>query len=125
MNTVIEIFNQLTHTELADCNTFENIIVNHYNKFRMLYKYLKYVDMNEISKITCVDSSSGLVVCICYKDSYALYNLIVNLDNEFNFDIETEHVDNKLVLKIFDREMSEVDIDESRFGFNKRSNRHK
>ena len=66
-----------------------------------------------------------MVVCICYKDPYALYNLIVDLDNEFNFDIETERVGNKLVLKIFDREMSEVDIDESRFGFNKRSNRHK
>ena len=125
MNTVIEIFNQLTHNELADCKTFENIIVNHYIKFKMLYGYLKDINMNDISKITCVDSASGLVVCIIYKNPIVIHELTLNLDNEYNFDIETECLDNKCIFKIFDKEMSEVDIDESRFGINKRSNRHK
>lgn len=125
MNTVIEIFNQLTHNELADCKTFENIIVNHYIKFKMLYQYLKDIDMDQIVKITCVDSFSGLVICIIYKDPSIVYNLNVQLENEFDFDIEIESVGNKLILKIFDKEMREVDIDENRFGFNKRSNRYK
>lgn len=125
MNTVIEIFNQLTHNELADCKTFENIIVNHYNKFEMIYHYLKDIEMDDILKITCVDSFSGLVICIIYKNPSVIYELNMELTNEFDFDIETEWMDNKYILKIFDKEMREVDIDESRFGFNKRSNRHK
>ena len=60
-----------------------------------------------------------------YVDKDYRHKYFRSPEANYNFDIETECLDNKCILKIFDKEMSEVDIDESRFGINKRSNRHK
>ena len=125
MRTVVEVFNQLTHTELADCNTFQNILKNHYNKFKMIYKHIKHIDIDEIQKITCEDSVMGLVVCIVPNNPESLINFVMEVDNEYNFDVNFSYDDGILVIQIFDNEMSEVDIYESKFGIHKKGNSHK
>lgn len=125
MRTVIEVFNQLTHTELADCNTFQNILNNHYNKFKMIYKHIKHLDIDDIYKITCVDSDSGLIVCIIPTRPEILIEFVEDVDNDYNFDVNFSYNDGKLIMQIFDSDMSEVDIYESRFGIHKKGNRHK
>ena len=75
MNTVIEIFNQLTHTELADCNTFENIIVNHYNKFR------KCLDNN----IILVSIFETYWLNSEYSIKNYLYDLFNNIENNISY----------------------------------------
>ena len=85
MRTVIEVFNQLTHTELADCNTFQNILNNHYNKFKMIYKHMRHLELDDIVKITCADTSEGLVVCIIPKNPEVLLDFVEDVDNEYSF----------------------------------------
>ena len=125
MRTVIEVFNQLTHTELADCNTFKNILTNHYNKFKMIYKHIKHLDIEDIVNITCVDSDSGLVVCIIPSRPEILINFVEDVDNEYNFDVNFSYENGRLLMQIFDSEISEVDIYESKFGIHKKGHRNK
>lgn len=117
MRTVIEVFNQLTHTELADCNTFRNILDNHYNKFKMVYKHIRHLELDDILKITCADSAEGLIVCIVPKRKSVLCDFVEDIDNEYGFDVSFSYNDGKLVMKIFDGDISEVDIYEGKFGF--------
>lgn len=125
MRTIIEVFNQLTHTELADCNTFQNILNNHYNKFKMIYKHIKHLEIDDILKITCIDSDSGLIVCIIPRRPEILIDFVEDVDNDYNFDVEFSYTDGKLLMKIFDSDISEVDIYESKFGIHKKGNSHK
>lgn len=124
MRTVVEVFNQLTQTELADCNTFANILNNHYNKFKMIYNHIKHLDFDEIIKITCADSYEGLIVCIIPKRPEVLIEFVEDVDNDYNFDVNFSYDDGILLLQIFDGEISEVDIDEGEFGFYKKNNSH-
>lgn len=61
---LITIFNQLTSSELADYNLFEDIISNHYEKFRYLYSLINKISLRKINKIYCTTSSSAIHVCI-------------------------------------------------------------
>lgn len=117
MRTVIEVFDQLTHTELADCNTFQNILNNHYNKFKMIYKHIRHLELDDIMKITCADTRDGLIVCIIPKNPEVLLGFVEDVDDEYHFNVHFSYENNKLLMEIFDGDMSEVDIDEGKFGF--------
>lgn len=119
MNDMITIFNQLTHNELADCNTFENIIVNHFRKYKLVYNaYMKYLDLSKVNKITCKDSKKGLSIKINYKNGCLDDNIFKEIENNV-FVIEVYCEGNTLVINVSDKDKGEVELYEDRF------NRHK
>ena len=119
MNDMITIFNQLTHSELADRYTFENILKNHYMKFKLIYKYMKHLDLTTVRKITCKDDEEGLSIKIVYLDDCGNTGLFEGLNNtQFNIEIVKE--EGSLLLKITNSDRSEVDIYEDRFNRRKK-----
>lgn len=119
MNNMITIFNQLTHNELADCYTFENILKNHYMKFRLMYKYMKHLDLSTVSKITCNDNEEGLSIKIVYLDKCGNANIFEGIKST-QFNIETVIHENVVLLNITNNGRSEEDIYENRFNRRKK-----
>lgn len=120
MNDMITIFNQLTHNELADCDTFENIIINHFRKFKLVYDtHMKYLDLTEIDKITCKDNIKGLSIKITYKNGC----LDGSIFKEINSDIFVTEVcfnKNTIMINIWDKDKGEVELYENRFNRRKK-----
>ncbi len=115
MNDMITIFNQLTHNELADCNTLENIIVNHFRKYKLVYnKYMKYLDLSKVNKITCKDNEKGLNIKINFKDG-CLGDSIFKEFTSDTFVVETYNEGNTFVLNVSDEDKGEVELYENRF----------
>lgn len=84
---LITIFNQLTSRELADCNLFDGVLENHYEKVKYLYSLLHGVNMNNIKNIYC-DSYlyDVLDVVIVPKDSKYNNNIIKKINkNKDNY----------------------------------------
>lgn len=122
MNDMITIFNQLTHNELADCYTFENILKNHYIKFRIIYNYMKHLDLSTVDKITCTDSEEGLSIKIIYLDEKGNTGIFEGLKSK-EFKISTIVCKNIVILKILNNGRSEDDIYEDRFNRYKKIHR--
>lgn len=119
MNNMITIFNQLTHNELADCYTFENILKNHYMKFKLIYKYMKHLDLSTVDKITCIDNEEGLSIKIVYLDECG-NNRIFEGMTSMQFNIETVVSGNTVLLHIKNEGRNEEDIYEDRFNRRKK-----
>lgn len=119
MNNMITIFNQLTHNELADCYTFENILKNHYMKFKLIYKYMKHLDLSTVEKITCIDNEEGLSIKIVYLDECG-NNRIFEGITSMQFNIETVVSGNTVLLSIKNDGRNEEDIYEDRFNRRKK-----
>ena len=84
---LITIFNQLTSKELADCNLFDGVLENHYEKVKYLYSLLNGVNMNNIKNIYC-DSYlyDVLDVVIVPKDIKHNNNILKKIDkNKHNY----------------------------------------
>lgn len=122
MNDMITIFNQLTHNELADCCTFENILKNHYMKFRLLYNYMKHLDLSTVDKITCNDSEEGLSIKIIYLDENGNTGIFEGIKST-EFNISTIVCKNIVIIKIINNGRSEDDIYENRFNRYKKIHR--
>ena len=120
MNDMITIFNQLTHNELADCNTFENIIVNHFRKFKLVYKaHMKYLDLTKVDKITCKDSKKGLSIKITYKNGCLNGSIFKGIKSD-TFVTEYYCDGNTVVINISDKDKGEVELYENRFNRRKK-----
>lgn len=50
-SNLINIFNRLTSSELADYNIFSEILENHYEKFKYLYSLIENVDLDKVEQI--------------------------------------------------------------------------
>lgn len=115
MNDMITIFNQLTHNELADCNTFENIIVNHFRKFKLVYNaYMKHLDLTKVKKITCKDSKKGLSIKINYKNGCLNGSIFKGIKSD-SFLTEIYCEGNTVIINISDKDKGEVELYENRF----------
>lgn len=70
--SMVEVFNQLTRKELADCNfsTVEELLGSHYEKFKLFYKGCKSVP-KEIYKsmkyVSCYSSDEGILIELEFK----------------------------------------------------------
>lgn len=65
MSDIISIFNRLTDNELADYHLFENILDNHYGKFKYFYYIIRELDITKVNRITCkIVSDSELLFSI-------------------------------------------------------------
>jgi hypothetical protein len=67
---MVEVFNQLTHSELADYSLFENLLDNHYEKFRYYYQNTNGIP-KEVTKtvkgISCFCTCNGIIVETSFK----------------------------------------------------------
>lgn len=83
---LITIFNQLTSSELADYNLFDEILSNHYEKFKYLYSLINDIDLTKIDKIRCTSSSRALHVYITPDKVEYLNDIIYSInDNRHNY----------------------------------------
>ena len=82
---LITIFNQLTSQELADCNLFDGVLENHYEKVKYLHSLLNGVNMSNIENIYC-DSYlyDVLDVVIVPKDIKYNNNIIKKINKNLN-----------------------------------------
>ncbi|WP_304576684.1 hypothetical protein [Romboutsia ilealis] len=120
MNDMITIFNQLTHNELADCNRFENIIVNHFRKYKLIYNtYMRYLDLEKVNKITCKDNKKGLSIKINYKKGCLDSNIFKGVESDV-FVVEVYCEDNTLTINVSDKDKGEVELYEDRFNRRKK-----
>ena len=121
---LITIFNQLTSSELADYNLFEDILSNHYEKFKYLYSLIKKVNLNKIDKIYCKTSSSSIHVFIEPHDIKYLNDIIYAINTNRNsymfsdyFTLNVYEANGTLHIEISltDDEVKEGDIYANRF----------
>lgn len=82
---LITIFNQLTSQELADCDLFDGVLENHYEKVKYLHSLLNGVNMNKIKDIYC-DSYlyDVLDVVIVAKDAEYNNNILKKINSNRN-----------------------------------------
>lgn len=64
MTDILTLFNQLTHDELADYTKFENVLDNHYEKFKYFYRLMGVVGLDNIQKVRCSDTDDSNTLCI-------------------------------------------------------------
>jgi hypothetical protein len=65
---MILVFNQFTNQGLADCDLFENILENHYEKFKYFYSIIEDMCLDKVQKIHCEEQESGLEIYILFKN---------------------------------------------------------
>jgi hypothetical protein len=72
MRTMVEVFNQLTHNELADFTLFEELLGSHYEKFRFYYYNTDDIP-NSVTKhvkgVSCYCSENAIVIVTEFKTS--------------------------------------------------------
>lgn len=109
MNDMITIFNQLTSTELADYTLFDNLLELHFEKFRYFYSTIKYLDLDNISEITCTDTDDSLTFNIRpKKNKYVndVENLLISEANKYayhyakHFKIDISSTNSMIIFKI-------------------------
>lgn len=106
-NDLISIFNRLTSTELADYNLFEDIIDNHYEKFKYSYYLIKDINLDTIDKIYCISKKNSINIVIKPLNNNIIDDLITIItkdisgyqySNEFKISIKQSSVD--IIIKI-------------------------
>lgn len=102
----IVIFNQLTSSELADCNLFEDIINDHYLKFNFFYDILSCIDMGTISEIFCIQKENSLHFTVRPLENNILNNIIESINtcehtnNHKYFNVNTSIKNTELLIII-------------------------
>lgn len=75
-NNIIDVFNQLTDSQLADCRLFQNIILSHYEKFKYFYSIIENISLNTINSIRCLEEPCLLNIFITFKNKKELNKFI-------------------------------------------------
>jgi len=50
---MITVFNQLTQSELTDYSLFEDVLDNHFEKYRFFYSVMEFISLKHVKKIYC------------------------------------------------------------------------
>lgn len=67
MADMITVFNQLTQTELADSSLFEDVMQNHFEKFKYFYAVMQVLSLKLVDKIVCSTATTQLVISINFE----------------------------------------------------------
>lgn len=131
MTDVLTLFNQLTHSELADYSIFENVLDNHYEKFKYFYHLMEDIDLINIDKIRCSESfiPNALEIRVSFENVKHLNDFnkkFTNITKSFRgyyikYFIVSSTIDKKsLYISIENKNniSSEEDIYEDRFNSN-------
>lgn len=79
---LINIFNRLTSSELADYNLFSEILENHYEKFKYLYSLIENVNLNKVEQIYCTTNKTTLRVIIEPHDVSYINDIIYKINKK-------------------------------------------
>lgn len=75
-NDIIDVFNQLTDSQLADCELFKNLILLHYEKFKFFYSIIECVCLKTIQSITCLEKPQVLKIFIKFNNEKEIKNFV-------------------------------------------------
>lgn len=81
---LINIFNRLTSSELADYNLFSEILENHYEKFKYLYTLIEDINLDKIDKIQCKTNKHNLRVVIEPDDISYINDIVCEINGNRN-----------------------------------------
>ena len=120
---LINIFNRLTSSELADYNLFSEIIENHYEKFKYLYTLIENVNLNRVEQIYCKTNKNTLRVIIEPIEVSYINDVIYKINKNKNkysfskhFKLDVTESQNYILIEISIKDnKKEGDIYESRF----------
>lgn len=120
-NNLIDVFNQLTGEQLADCSLFKNMILLHYEKFKYFYSIIEDVSLKTIRSITCLEEPKILKIFITFKNEKDLKKFVKIFDTnrkekyEKYFSLNIENRELELNISIENNKISrEEDIYEDR-----------
>lgn len=120
---LINIFNRLTSSELADYNLFSEILENHYEKFKYLYSLLEGVNLKKIDDITCNTNKNTLRVIIEPEEVSYINDIIYKMNKNRNnytyskhFKLDINESNSRLLVEITTKNnKKEGEMYESRF----------
>lgn len=120
---LINIFNRLTSSELADYNLFSELLENHYEKFKYLYSLIETINLTKIDKIYCKVNKNILKVFIEPQEIAHINNIIYKINKNKNnytfseyFKLNLIESNSTLIIEIKTKNnKKEGDIYESRF----------
>jgi len=81
---LINIFNRLTSSELADYNLFSEILENHYEKFKYLYSLIETINLDKVDRIQCKTNKHNLRVVIEPDDISYINDIICEINSNRN-----------------------------------------
>ena len=104
---LINIFNRLTSSELADYNLFSEILENHYEKYKYLYSLIEEINLDKVDRIYCKTNKHNLRVVIEPQEITYINDIICEINKNrnkytfykhFNLDMVESH--NCLLIEI-------------------------
>lgn len=124
MNSMVTVFNQLTHNELTDCQCYDEVLSNHYEKFRIFYEFIKNISQIKSCELIKKETDRCSIYVITGEQS-VITKIKKKIEKELeccnyifidNFDINIDVNDNELNISIYLKEKisKEVDIYENR-----------
>lgn len=81
---LINIFNRLTSSELADYNLFSEILENHYEKYKYLYSLIEDVNLDKVEQIYCKTNKHNLRVIIEPHDISYINDIVCEINSKRN-----------------------------------------
>lgn len=98
MKSMVEVFNQLTHHELADFSLFEDLLGNHYEKFRYYYDMTVNVSSeltDTVEGVSCFCVEAGITIVTVFDTEEHCQEYLNELESDdesfdeyFSFDVE-------------------------------------
>lgn len=120
---LINIFNRLTSSKLADYNLFSDILENHYEKYKYLYSLIDDINLNKIEQIYCKANKNSLRVIIEPHNISYINDIVYKINEKRNnytfskhFKLNLVETQNYLLVEISTKyNKKEGDIYASRF----------
>jgi hypothetical protein len=78
---LVNIFNRLTSSELADCDLFSDILENHYEKFKYFYSLIEDINVSKIDRIYCKTNKNTLRIVIEPEDTSYINKIIYSINS--------------------------------------------
>ena len=88
---LINIFNRLTSSELADYNLFSEILENHYEKFKYLYSLIENINLNKVEQIYCKTNKNSLRAIIEPHEISYINDIVYKINKNRNNYTFSEH----------------------------------
>ena len=88
---LVNLFNRLTSSELADYTLFSDVLDNHYEKVKYLYSLIDKINLNKIEQIYCTTNKNTLRIVIEPQNVSHINDIVYKINNNRNNYIFSDH----------------------------------